>query len=102
MQICAALALVPLIILLIVSGSAAAQKQLVSQSVAGTVRDALGRPVTNAVVILRAPDGRTVAQTTSGEHGQFRLTAPERGTYDLIVQKSGFKRASEVLVARFA
>jgi hypothetical protein len=26
------------------------------------------------------------------------LTAPERGTYDLTVQKSGFKRASEVLI----
>jgi outer membrane receptor protein involved in Fe transport len=97
-QICAALALAPLIILPIVSGSAAAQKQLVSQSVAGTVKDALGRPVTDAVVILRAADGRTVLRTTSGEHGQFRLTASERGTYDLIVQKSGFKRASELLV----
>ena len=98
MQICAALALAPLIVLLIVSGSAAAQKQLVSQSAAGTVKDALGRPVMAAVVILRAKDGRTVARTTSGEHGQFRLTAPERGTYDLTVQKSGFKRASEVLI----
>ncbi|WP_425157414.1 TonB-dependent receptor [Candidatus Binatus sp.] len=79
------------------SDSAAAQNQLVSQSAAGTVKDALGRPVMAAVVILRAADGRTVARTTSGEHGQFRLTAPERGTFDLIVQKSGFKLATEVL-----
>jgi outer membrane receptor protein involved in Fe transport len=97
-QICAALALAPLIILTIVSGSAAAQKQIVSHSAVGTVKDALGRPVMAAVVILRAADGRTVARTTSGEHGQFRLTAPERGTYHLTVQKSGFKRAREVLV----
>jgi outer membrane receptor protein involved in Fe transport len=97
-QICAALALAPLIILLTVSGSAAAQKQLMSQSAAGTVRDALGRPMMGAVVILRAADGRTVARTTSGEHGQFKLTAPARGNYDLIVQKSGFKPAREVLV----
>src|SRR5271156_2756115 len=97
-QICAALALAPLIILLIVSGSAAAQKQLMSQCAAGTVKDALGRPVMAAVIILRAADGRRVARTTSGEYGQFRLTAPERGTYYLVIQKSGFKRASQVLV----
>jgi outer membrane receptor protein involved in Fe transport len=97
-QICAALALAPLIILLIVSGSAAAQKQLESQPSAGTVNNALGRPVTNAAVILRAADGRTVARTTSGEHGQFKVRAQLPGTYDLMVQKPGFKPASEILV----
>jgi outer membrane receptor protein involved in Fe transport len=97
-QICAALALAPLIILLTVSSSAAAKKQLMSDSVVGTVKDALGRPVTDAVVILRAADGRTVARTTSGEHGQFKLPAPGPGTYDLVIQKSGFKAAREALV----
>jgi len=97
-QICAALALAPLIILLTVSSSAAAKQRLTSDSPAGTVKDALGRPVTNAVVILRAADGRTVARTTSGEHGQFKLPAPGPGTYDLVVQKSGFKAARAALV----
>ena len=97
-QICAAIAIAPLLILLTVGGSTAAGKSLTSESAAGTVKDALGRPVKNALVILRAADGRTVARTTSGEHGQFRLTEPERGTYDLTVQKSGFKPAIEVLV----
>ena len=97
-QICTAIALVPLLLLLTVSGSAAAKKQLTFESAEGTVRDALGRPVMNAVVIFRATDGRTVARTASGEHGQFKLQALGPGTYDLVVQKSGFKRASEVLV----
>jgi len=97
-QICAALALAPLIILLTVSSSAAAKQRLTSDSPAGTVKDALGRPVTNAVVILRAADGRTVARTTRGEHGQFKLPAPGPGTYDLVVQKSGFKAARAALV----
>ncbi len=69
-----------------------------SDSAAGTVKDALGRPVTNAVVILRAADGRTVFRTTSGEHGQFRLPPQVPGTYDLVVQKSGFKAARAALV----
>ncbi len=97
-QICAALALAPLIILLTVSSSAAANKRLTSDSPSGTVKDALGRPVTDAVVILRAADGRTVARTTSGEHGQFKLPAPGPGTYDLVAQKSGFKAARASLV----
>ena len=97
-QICAALALAPLIILLTVSGSAAANKLLISESATGTVQDALGRPVTNALVILRSDDGRTVARTTSGEHGQFKVRMQLRGTYHLIVQKTGFKPASEILV----
>jgi outer membrane receptor protein involved in Fe transport len=97
-QICAAIALALLLVLLTVSGSAAAQKQLESQSSAGTVKDVLGRPVTNAVVILRAADGRTVARTTSGEQGQFKVRVQLPGTYDLVVQKSGFKPASEILV----
>src|SRR5208282_3175868 len=42
--------------------------------------------------------GRTVARTTSGEHGQFKLPAPGPGIYDLVVQKSGFKAARAALV----
>ena len=91
-KICAALAFVPLIILL------ASGDSLAAEPVAGRVTDALGRPVTNALVILRAADGRTVFRTTSGEHGQFKLRAQLPGTYDLIVQKPGFKPASEILV----
>ena len=87
-----------IVVLLTLSGSAAARMQPVSDSATGTAQDALGRPVTKALVILRAADGRTVLRTTSGEHGQFRLLAQLPGTYDLIVQKSGFKPASEILV----
>ena len=97
-QICVALTLAPLIMLLRVSGSAAATMLAVSESATGTVQDALGRPVTNALVILRAADGRTVLRTTSGEHGQFKVRAQPPGTYDLIAQKSGFKPANQILV----
>ena len=97
-QICAALALALLIIWLTVGGAGATQRQSIAESAAGTVKDALGRPVAEAVVILRATDGRTVARTSSGEHGQFNLPAPGPGTYDLIIQKSGFKPARETLV----
>src|SRR5271163_1392560 len=91
-KICAALAFAPLIILLAIGDSLAAEPA------AGSVTDALGRPVTNALVLLRAADGRTVLRTTSGARGQFRLPAQGAGIYDLIARKSGFKPASEVLV----
>ena len=97
-QICAALTLAPLIVLLTVSGVAAGIVQAASESAIGTVQDALGRPVTNALLILRAADGRTVLRTTSGEHGVFKVRAQLPGTYDLIAQKSGFKPANQILV----
>src|ERR1700691_1911292 len=97
-QICAAPALALLIILLTISGSEAARMQPISEPATGTAQDALGRPVTNALMILRAADGRTVLRTTSGDHGQFKVRAQLPGTYDLIVQKPGFKPASQILV----
>ena len=61
-QIYAVLALAPLIVLLTVSGSAAADKQLhLAVLRREPLKDALGRPLTDALVILRAADGRTVA-----------------------------------------
>jgi outer membrane receptor protein involved in Fe transport len=95
---CAALALASLIILLTISGSASADRQLISQSMVGTAKDVLGRPVINAVVILRAGDGRTVLRATSNQHGQFKLPPQVPGTYDLVVQKSGFKAARRTLL----
>jgi outer membrane receptor protein involved in Fe transport len=91
-QICAALAFVPLIILLAIGDS------LAVEPAAGRVTDALGRPVANALVILRSADGRTVLRTTSGDRGQFKVRTQLPGTYELIVQKPGFKPASEILV----
>src|ERR1700683_3225142 len=97
-QICAALVMAPLIILLTVSGSAATGKLLISKSARGTAQDALGRPVTNALVILRAADGRTVLRTTSGDHGQFKVGAQLAGTFDMIIQKPRLKPASQILI----
>ena len=97
-QICAAPALALLIILLTISGPAAARMQPISESATGIVQDALGRPVTNALVILRAADGRTVLRTASGSHGQFKVRAQLPGTYDLIAQKPDFRPASQILV----
>jgi outer membrane receptor protein involved in Fe transport len=97
-RICAALVLASVIVLPTVGSAAAVQKRVIPQSAAGTVKDALGRPVAGAAMVLRAADGRLVARTTSGEHGQFKLQAPGPGTYELIVHKSGFKDARKVLV----
>jgi hypothetical protein len=71
-------------------------------SVSGKVRDSLGRPITNALITLRALDGRTVAHALSGAQGTFELRVNYSGVYDLIVRKGGFKNAewTEVLQDR--
>jgi outer membrane receptor protein involved in Fe transport len=96
-QICAALALAPLLVLLTVGGVAAAKRPPTSGSAAGTVKDALGQPVIGAVVILRAADGRTVVRTSSDAHGQFSLPTLGPGIYDMIAQKPGFRPSNEIL-----
>jgi hypothetical protein len=69
-----------------------------SRTVSGRVKDSLGRPIANAVVTLRASDGRTVAHALSGAHGTFELRVNESGVYDLVVKKRGFADASRVAV----
>src|SRR5258708_29235159 len=57
----------------------------------GTTKDALGRPIENALVFLQDNAGKTVAQTKSGQLGEFRLEAPSTGTYAILTTKGGFK-----------
>ena len=58
-----------------------------SQRVTGTVKDALGRPLSEANVVLRAADGHEVARTRSHSTGQFELNGITPGTYAIVVQK---------------
>ncbi|HXQ23402.1 MAG TPA: carboxypeptidase-like regulatory domain-containing protein, partial [Candidatus Acidoferrales bacterium] len=67
------------------------------QSVAGTVKDALGRPLPDVSVILQAADGRAVSRTTASAAGAFSFTAVASGTYAIVAEKSGFKTATAIV-----
>src|SRR5712692_6176134 len=66
-----------------------------SQRVTGTVKDALGRPLSEANIVLQAADGHEVAKTRSHSAGQFEFNGITPGTYAVVVQKTGFNRSEE-------
>jgi len=79
------------------ASSAAEPEKPVPQSVAGTVKDALGRPLPDVSVILQAADGRAVSRTTASAAGAFSFTAVASGTYAIVAEKSGFKTATAIV-----
>src|SRR6266852_1774116 len=68
-----------------------------SQRVTGTVKDALGRPLSEANVVLQAADGHEVARTRSQSVGQFEFNGITPGTYAVVVQKTGFNTATAIV-----
>jgi outer membrane receptor protein involved in Fe transport len=61
------------------------------QTINGTVKDALGRPLAGTQLVLQAGDGRTVARTRSGENGIFQFRGVPPGTYAVVATRNGFK-----------
>ena len=90
---------VALVFCLALSGSkaVAGQKQT-AFPLAGTVADALGRPLPGAIVTLQSGDGRTVTEATTNDHGQFRLSESVAGTYALVTHRKGFKPAAKIVI----
>ena len=87
------------VIILITLGKAwSGQKTGASPALTGTVKDALGRPLGGVVVNLQNANGRTVARTTTGAHGEFRLAERKPGTYALVTRRKGFKPATMIIV----
>ena len=68
-----------------------------SQRVTGTVKDALGRPLSEANVVLQAADGHEVVRTRSHSAGQFEFNGITPGTYAVVVQKTGFNTATAIV-----
>ncbi len=83
-----------LIILIQMTGSIAAAaetKAQASQSLSGTVEDSLGRPIKGAKVTLKGATGNIVSSRITGAEGRFVFSAVASGTYELDVNRSGFK-----------
>ncbi|HXZ88847.1 MAG TPA: TonB-dependent receptor, partial [Candidatus Binataceae bacterium] len=72
------------------------------QRIAGSVKDALGRPLPAASVSLQSPDGKTIAKTNSDAQGRFSFTDIVPGTYAVVAQKTNFKTATTIVSATAA
>jgi TonB dependent receptor/Carboxypeptidase regulatory-like domain len=67
--------------------------------VTGAITDALGRPLANVSIELRSSDGRrTLARTRSGKDGRFSLMKVTPGIYEVVADRSGFKRAAAIII----
>ncbi|HUY38135.1 MAG TPA: TonB-dependent receptor, partial [Candidatus Binataceae bacterium] len=86
---------------MITSVATAASAQIVpkkaAEKIAGTVNDALGRPIAGASTELQDSTGKSIAKTKSGKDGGFSLPAPGVGVYAVIVRKSGFKTGMQII-----
>jgi len=89
-----------LVLFLTMPGGAAwaGQKQSVAQYVAGTVKDALGRPIADATATLQSADGHTIAQAITDNRGLFQLPQRKAGTYALVTRRKGFKPGTMIIV----
>jgi len=71
----------------------AGQGAAIAPTMAGTVKDALGRPLAGAAVKLESLDQKIIFRANTDIQGFFRLKEPRSGTYALSVSKRGYKRA---------
>lgn len=82
----------PRFLALLVALLALAAPSLTAQTVRGVLTvDGTSTPSAGAIVTLLHPDGGTAATARSDGAGRFRLTAPGSGTYQLRVERVGFR-----------
>ncbi|HEY1722989.1 MAG TPA: TonB-dependent receptor [Magnetospirillaceae bacterium] len=65
----------------------------------GTVHDALGRPISDAKVVLQTGDGKQVATTTSDKTGHFSFPDVGAGVYAVVGSKTDFEPATAIVSA---
>src|SRR5271163_2859356 len=89
-----------LLVYLVLSTTSASATEMRSRNhpLTGIIIDALRRPVPDVLVMLRLVNGRTTTETTTDDHGQFRLSESVAGTYTLVTHGKGFKLSTKVIV----
>ena len=63
----------------------------------GTIKDALGRPLSGASLILKAPDETVRGRTKSDDKGHFVFSNVKPGTYAVLAEKSGFQTGTAIV-----
>jgi outer membrane receptor protein involved in Fe transport len=71
------------------------------QRVEGIVKDALGRPLSGVQLLLQTAGGHIAARTQSGRNGDFSFSNVAKGTYELVLNKAGFRTGVEVVSVTF-
>jgi outer membrane receptor protein involved in Fe transport len=79
------------------TGSAAESSNAGPQVVAGTVKDALGRPLSDVHLSLQSADGHVVGHAISDATGAFSIPQRVPGTYAIVAEKSSFKTATAIV-----
>jgi Carboxypeptidase regulatory-like domain/TonB-dependent Receptor Plug Domain len=79
-------------LLLVVLSASASYGQSTSGSITGTVRDAAGAPIANAVVTVTAPATNLTRQIRTNNSGVFVAAQLPPGKYNVSVEMNGFKR----------
>ncbi len=71
-------------------------------NVSGTIKDALGRPVEDASVVLQTQNGHVVGRTKSDKDGRFALQDVAPGTYAVVATRTSFKMALAIVTVTTA
>jgi outer membrane receptor protein involved in Fe transport len=78
---------------------AAAASHPVPTTISGTVKDALGRPLSGANLTLQTQRGAIVARTKSGSDGTFAFHDVATGAYAVVADQPNFKPATKIVIA---
>jgi len=76
---------------------AAGVQAAATDEIQGTVKDALGRPLSGANLTLKTPDEKTVGTTESDAGGNFVFSGVEPGTYAVFGEKPGFQESTAIV-----
>ena len=68
-----------------------------TDEVEGTIKDALGRPLPGAGLILKSPDGTIIGKSQSDADGHFAFSGVKPGSYTVLAEKPGFQSSTAVL-----
>ena len=85
--------LITLFMLLSFSAGAFAQ----TDELQGTIKDALGRPLSEASLILKLPDETIIGQAKSDVYGHFVFSSVKPGTYAVLAEKPGFQAGTAIV-----
>src|ERR1700752_2106450 len=68
-----------------------------ARRVAGVINDALGRPLAQAHVSLKAAHGKVVREARAGPDGRFSFDSVPLGTYAVLAERSGFRQSTSIV-----
>ena len=68
-----------------------------TDEIQGTIKDALGRPLSGASLILKLPDETIIGKTKSDADGRFVFSSVKPGIYAVLAEKPGFEASTAIV-----